>query len=173
MKQVEASWNDRQFYLPPYVRNKIHAGATRNIIINNVTPNITEALIRRDLAHIHNLVIVSVRFGQGNAYISTNSVHNALFARSCMISRLTYKGTRIAFFADECDQPLLRAVPPVPPASLSTKSNAGKGLAKTRDARANRFQLLSLDEVGDGSCEDDGLNGLPLDGIGSADGTTV
>lgn len=63
------------------MRSKIHAGATRNIILHGVNPIITESLIRRDLDHIHNLVIISVRFEHGNAYISTNSVHNALFAR--------------------------------------------------------------------------------------------
>jgi hypothetical protein len=149
IKQVEPSWNDRQFYLPPYVRGKIIAGATRNIVIHNVSPKITEALIRQDLEHIHNLVVVSVRFRQGNAYISTNSVHNALFARSCMISRSTYKGRRIGFFADECDQPLPRVVPPVRSSSASERGGLDAGKMKKRDVGANRFQLLAVDGVGD------------------------
>ncbi|KAH1569708.1 hypothetical protein KXW61_002892 [Aspergillus fumigatus] len=91
-KRVEVSWNDRQFYLPPYVGSKIRNGATRNLVIHNVNSNITESIIRRDLDHIHNLIVITVKFKQGNAYISTNSVHNALFARSCMMSRGAYRG---------------------------------------------------------------------------------
>lgn len=43
--------------------------------------------IRDDLEHIHNLVVIKVDFIGGSCYIKTNSVHNAMFARSCMMSR--------------------------------------------------------------------------------------
>lgn len=136
-RRVEASWNDRQFYLPPFVRTKINNGASRNLVIYNVQPNITEWLVRKDLDHIHNLVVISVIFKQGNAYISTNSVHNALFARSCMMSRLTYKGMRIGFYPDECSEPPTKA-PTGPKKELQAPSKKSVSVL-------NRFQLLSLD----------------------------
>ncbi|GFF30731.1 LON peptidase N-terminal domain and RING finger protein 2 [Aspergillus udagawae] len=144
-KRVEVSWNDRQFYLPPYVGSKIRNGATRNLVIYNVNANITESLIRTDLEHIHNLIVITVKFKQGNAYISTNSVHNTLFARSCMMSRGTYKGMRIGFYPDEC-------------AGLPSKLPAGpkrevQPPSKMSLSASNRFQLLSLDGSGDDDVE--------------------
>ncbi|KAL4797150.1 hypothetical protein BDV19DRAFT_64692 [Aspergillus venezuelensis] len=135
-KRVEALWNERQFYLPPFVRSKIGNGASRNLVIYDINPNITEGLIRRDMEHIHNLIVISVKFKHGNAYISTNSVHNALFARSCMMSRLTYKGMRIAFYADECAVPLSKM-----PAGRKRDVPTSKKPA----ALPNRFHLLSVD----------------------------
>lgn len=134
---MEVLWNDRQFYLPPFVRSKINNGASRNLVIYSVNPNITEGLIRHDLEHIHNLIVVSVKFKSGNAYISTNSVHNALFARSCMMSRLTYKGMRIAFFPDECAETLAN-IPAGPKREPPVYSKKAVSLP-------NRFHLLSLD----------------------------
>ncbi|KAL6238764.1 hypothetical protein BDW75DRAFT_6943 [Aspergillus navahoensis] len=142
-KRVEVLWNDRQFYLPPFVRSKICNGASRNLVIYNANPNITEGLIRRDMEHIHNLIVISVKFKHGNAYISTNSVHNALFARSCMMSRLTYKGMKIAFYPDECAEPLTK-----PPTGPKRDAPASKKPATL----PNRFHLLSVD----GSEEEEG-----------------
>lgn len=140
--QVEAAWADRQFYLPPYVRSKICGGASRNLMLHNVNSTITESVIRDDLEHIHNLIIVSVKFNQGNAYISTNSVHNALFARSCMMSRYMYKGMKIGFYPDEC----AGAFPKVPlPAPAPPKTEFKVLPPKKRVSQVNRFQLLSLD----------------------------
>ncbi|KAB8247050.1 hypothetical protein BDV35DRAFT_380120 [Aspergillus flavus] len=136
-KRVEISWNDRQFYLPPFVRAKINTGASRNLVLYNVHPNVTEWLIRKDLDHIHNLIVITVKFKNGNAYISTNSVHNALFARSCMMSRLTYKGMRIAFYPDECAEPLSKLTN-----GLKKESQVP---SKKSVSALNRFQLLSLD----------------------------
>ena len=48
----------------------------------------SEENIREDLDHIHNCVVVKVTFGGGHCYISLNSVHNAIYARNCMMSRL-------------------------------------------------------------------------------------
>lgn len=156
--QVEALWSNRQFYLPPYVRAKIIGGATRNLVLYNVNHTITESLIRRDLNHIHNLVVISVKFKDGNVYISTNSVHNTLFARSCMMSRSTYKGIRISFYPDECDEPLPKV--PLMPAPAKTENQVAR---KKRPSHANRFQLLSLDGAEDdtGDMKDEcGINGL-------------
>jgi hypothetical protein len=38
--------------------------------------------------HIHNLVVIKVEFLGASCYIKTNSVHNAMFARTCMMSRV-------------------------------------------------------------------------------------
>jgi hypothetical protein len=39
--------------------------------------------------------VLDIYFRGGDALISTNSIHNALFARTCMMSRTAYKGLRI------------------------------------------------------------------------------
>lgn len=83
--QIEVRWHKGQFILPAHVSNKIGIGATRNLVIRNGGPKHTEEMIRADLEHIHNLVVISVRTGGENVHISTNSVHNALFARTCMM----------------------------------------------------------------------------------------
>ncbi|KAL4979865.1 hypothetical protein BDW66DRAFT_147782 [Aspergillus desertorum] len=147
-KRVEVLWNDRQFYLPPFVRSKICNGASRNLVIYNASPNITEKLIRRDMEHIHNLIVISVNFKHGNAYISTNSVHNALFARSCMMSRLAYKGMKIAFFPDECAEPLTE---------IPTAPNRDAPASKKPAALKNRFHLLSVDASEDEEGEEHAL----------------
>lgn len=79
--------------------------ASRNLVIYDINqrPAITEAIIRHDLYHIHNMVVIYVQFSEGNAYISTNSVSNALYARTCMLSRTMYRGLEIDFYPDECD----------------------------------------------------------------------
>lgn len=153
--QTEVSWNDRQFYLPPYVRSKINNGASRNLVVRNINPNITEGLIRRDLDHIHNLIVVAVSFKHGNAYISTNSVHNALFARSCMMSRVTYKGMKINFYPDECAAPLAAKAP------IGLKMAISRAPSAKPAAIPNRFQLLSLDgaESDDEDALDQHVNG--------------
>ncbi|KAL4807141.1 hypothetical protein BDV18DRAFT_159360 [Aspergillus unguis] len=154
-KRVEVFWNDRQFYLPPFVRSKISNGASRNLVIYNVNPNITEGLIRKDMEHIHNLIVISVKFKLGNAYISTNSVHNALFARSCMMSRLTYKGMKIAFYPDECAEPLVRTL-------TAPKRNAP--VTKKPAPLLNRFHLLSIDGSEDEGNEEHESVGVSLNG---------
>ncbi|KAH7400731.1 carbon-nitrogen hydrolase [Phaeosphaeria sp. MPI-PUGE-AT-0046c] len=73
-KRLEVRWADRQFHVPSHVSNKIANGATRNLVVR----------------------------GAADAFISTNSIHNALFARTCMVSRTAYKGLRIEYTVDEC-----------------------------------------------------------------------
>ncbi|KAM3421475.1 hypothetical protein BST61_g1868 [Cercospora zeina] len=138
-KRVDVRWAERQFRLNSHIQNKIDTGATRNILIRNATERgLTEIRIRDDLEHIHNLVVIDVKFRDGNAYVYTNAVHNALFARTCMMSRKTYRGCKISFFADECDVPL-----PTRPAAPKT---APKGPAAKNVPLTNRFDMLDTDD---------------------------
>ncbi|KAL2018919.1 hypothetical protein VTK56DRAFT_10286 [Thermocarpiscus australiensis] len=141
-KRVEVKWNDRQFLLPGHVAGKIAMGASRNLIIQGYDDRHTEEIIREDLDHIHNLVVVKVEFVGGNCYISLNSVHNAIYARQCMLSRLRYKGKKIGFDVDECAQPY----PPQPAPKLRKVTPPKKTLA----AVTNRFHLLNLDDGEEG-----------------------
>jgi hypothetical protein len=119
-KRLECRWADRQFNVPSHVSNKIANGATRNLVVRGVGGKLAAAQIRDHLDHIHNLVVVDINFRNGDAYISTNSIHNALFARTCMMSRTAYKGLRIEYFPDECAGPLPRIKAHVfPPTAVS------------------------------------------------------
>lgn len=119
-------------------------------MINGVNPNISEVVIRRDLEHIHNLIIVDVQFNQGTAYISTNSIQNAMFARSCMMSRFMYKGMKINHYQDECAEPLPKAH------SIPRKDNPPP--TKKAERLTNRFQTLYMD--GSGDSDDDENNAV-------------
>ncbi|KAF2687407.1 hypothetical protein K458DRAFT_415662 [Lentithecium fluviatile CBS 122367] len=110
-KRLEFRWNDRQFHVPPHVSNKIANGASRNLVIRGATGKLSTDQIRDHLDHIHNLVVVDIQFKNHDVYISTNSIHNALFARTCMMSRTPYKGLRIDWYPDECAAPLPRPSP--------------------------------------------------------------
>ncbi|GAB1320796.1 Negative regulator of differentiation 1 [Madurella fahalii] len=137
-KRIEVKWNDRQFVLPGHVAGKIAMGATRNLVIQGYDSRHTEETIREDLDHIHNLVVVKVEFIGGNCYISLNSVHNAIYARQCMQSRLRYKHKKLDYDIDECAQPY-----PPQPSKLRKEVPPPK---KTLAAVPNRFQLLNLDD---------------------------
>lgn len=140
MLQVEVKWADRQFRLNAHIGNKIANGATRNILIHSaIEKGLTESQIRDDMEHIHNLVIIDVVFRNGDAYVSTNSIHNALFARTCMMSRSTYKGCKIEFIRDECDVPL--------PTKMYVPKAIGaeKKAKKAAPAISNRFDMLNID----------------------------
>ncbi|KAF2210220.1 hypothetical protein CERZMDRAFT_21401, partial [Cercospora zeae-maydis SCOH1-5] len=139
-KRVEVRWAEHQFHLNSHIQNKIDTGATRNILIRNATEKgLTETRIRDDLEHIHNLVVIDVKFRDGNAYVYTNAVHNALFARTCMMSRTAYRGCKISFFADECDVPL--PTRPVAPKIVP------KGELVKSVPLANRFDMLDIDDT--------------------------
>lgn len=148
--QIEFTWSDRQFVLPGHVASKIGIGATRNVVIRGVRPDITEERLRDDLDHIHNLIVINVLFQHDDAYLSLNSIHNSMFARTCLMSRGTYKGMRIEWYPDECAQPLPKVEYPPRKETISL-------LAKKLNPIANRFQMLSLGGTEDGS-EDDGSN---------------
>ncbi|KAL1861963.1 hypothetical protein Plec18170_000787 [Paecilomyces lecythidis] len=137
-KRIEVSWNDRQFQVYPYLAAAIGKGASRNILICGITSNITEALIREQLDHIHNLVVLSVGFYQRNAYISTNSIHNAMYARSCLMSRAIYKGMKICYFQDECVRPIHEHL------QRATEQPTVRRSENT-DRSANRYQVLTVD----------------------------
>ncbi|KAI9792256.1 MAG: hypothetical protein M1835_007974 [Candelina submexicana] len=147
-KRVEVRWNDRQFNLPNHVAGKIGIGATRNLVLRNINDKVTDARLRDDLDHIHNLVVIDITFENGCAYISLNSVHNALFARTCMMSRGSYKGMRIEWYPDECAAPLPKPQP------MPKRSN---GLPPSDNSKSmvNRFNLLNMEGTEDGSEADD------------------
>ncbi|KAK4146401.1 uncharacterized protein C8A04DRAFT_25911 [Dichotomopilus funicola] len=143
-KRVEVKWSDRQFVLPDHVANKIGNGASRNLVIHGCDGRHKEDVIREDLDHIHNLVVVKIGFVSGNCHIGLNSIHNAIYARQCMMSRLRYKGKKIAYAADECAQPYHQAAVAKPRDSVTTASKK-TGLRGV----SNRFQLLNLDDTVD------------------------
>ncbi|KXS94686.1 hypothetical protein AC578_10367 [Pseudocercospora eumusae] len=137
-KRIDFKWADRQYHLNNHIQNKLANGATRNILIRSaVEKGFTEAQIRADMDHIHNLIVIDVTFKAGNAYVATNSVHNALFARTCMMSRTAYRGCKIEFFPDECDMPL-------PTRATITKPLSQEPIKKTMSL-SNRFDMLNVD----------------------------
>lgn len=119
-------------------------------MIRSVNASITEDRLREDLDHIHNLVIIDVSYQDGDCYIELNSIHNSLFARTCMMSRAGYKGLRIEWYADECAQPLLKT------RYASEKESKSPRSPKKANAMANRFQMFDMDEGRtEDECEED------------------
>ena len=114
-------------------------GATRNLVIRHTKADMTSQSIRDDLKHIHSLRVVEINVVRGEPYVSLNSVHIALVARSCMQSRLKYKTCRIDFYPDECDQPL-------PQVLRKPIRKLNPPTMKTRTLGTNRFQMLANDE---------------------------
>ncbi|KAI1859968.1 uncharacterized protein JN550_011779 [Neoarthrinium moseri] len=158
-KRIFIKWADRQFHLPGHVAGKISQGATRNMVIRRCDPKHTEDSVRDDLEHIHNLVVIKIEFLGGSCYIKTNSVHNAMFARTCMMSRAKYKGSRIDWDTDECEQPLesarkLSLPRPSPPRSSSPKYQHVSPMKKPVVKVRNRFAGLRLDDDDDMSDEE-------------------
>ncbi|KAH0542860.1 hypothetical protein FGG08_002815 [Glutinoglossum americanum] len=146
-KRVVVKWNERQFILPGHVANNINNGATRNIVLRSVNPSITAQRLREDLDHIHNLVIIDIFFQNGNAHVSLNSVHNALFARTCMMSRGGYKGIKIEWYADECAAPW-------PKKEFTQRKENVPPPTKKTPTMTNRFDLLNMDGTEDGEDDD-------------------
>ncbi|EGO57443.1 hypothetical protein NEUTE1DRAFT_129390 [Neurospora tetrasperma FGSC 2508] len=139
-KRVDIKWCDRQFVLPGHIAGKIAQGATRNLVIRRCGPKVSEEGIREDLDHIHNLAVIKIELTGGNCYISLNAVHMAVYAKTCMMSRLKYKTFRIDWDVDECAQPY----DPLPAPKQPKEVNLPKPAAP-----ANRFQLLNLDDDGE------------------------
>ncbi|KAF2765246.1 hypothetical protein EJ03DRAFT_280487 [Teratosphaeria nubilosa] len=162
-KRIEVKWADHQYRLNNHIHNKVINGATRNILVHDaVSRGLTESQIREDMEHIHNLVIIDVGFRNGDAYIATNAVHNALFARTCMMSRTKYKGCKIEFLRDECDIPL--------PAGTAKSKAPVPRLATTKAHVANRFGLLNIDGSDEESDEE---NRLPVNGSSEDESNTL
>ena len=139
--------------MPNYVANKIGIGATRNLVIRGVHGNITAQRLRDDLDHIHNLIVINVTFQNHDVYLSLNSIHNALFARTCMMSRAAYKGMKIEWVSDECALPL-----PKGQASPSRREGLQPTMKKP-DPLANRFHMLNMDGTEDGTDPDSSEEG--------------
>lgn len=142
-KRIIAKWNERQFTLAGHAVGKINGGATRNLIIRGVNKaRHTEESIREDLDHIHNLVVIKVEFIGNDCHIKTNSVNYALFARTCMMSRGKYRGTKIEYGSDECAQPYevdQLSKPQIP------QRREAPPLRKGSSNLANRFEVLNID----------------------------
>ncbi|KAK3357209.1 hypothetical protein B0T25DRAFT_566516 [Lasiosphaeria hispida] len=136
-KRAEIKWSDRQFILPGHVAGKVAMGASRNLVIRRYDGRHTEENIRDDLDHIHNCIVVKVEFIGGSCYVNLNSVHNAIYARMCMMSRAKYKGTKIEWDVDECAQPYAPAL------AVKPRKEAP---APKKAPITNRFQLLNLDD---------------------------
>lgn len=145
-KRLEFRWADRQFHVPSHVSNKIASGATRNLVVRGVGGKLTADQIRDHLDHIHNLIVVDIYFRNGDAYISTNSIHNALFGRTCMMSRTAYKGLRIEYYPDECAAPLPRP---------TVKAHATPAVASKPKPIANAYALLDTGSDDDTGSEEE------------------
>jgi hypothetical protein len=154
-KRLEFRWNDRQFRLPTHVANKISLGATRNLVIRGGATSgrgIDEQRVRDDLEHIDKLVVISVRIEPrtGDIYVSTNSVHNALFARTCMMSRALYKGLKIEHYPDECAVPVPKIPQRAPLQSINAPNSrvaSGNGRkASVPLVKGNLYALLAENE---------------------------
>jgi len=158
-KRIEVRWADRQFHVPSHVSNKISTGATRNIVIRNSADKLTENIIRNDLDHIHNLVVMDVQILNNDIFISMNSVHNALFARTCMMSRKMYRGLKIEWYPDECAAPLPKSptMPRTAPDVPNKPSQQVKVGATRVSPPANRFGVLDMEdgEASDEESDDD------------------
>jgi len=128
--------------VPSHLVNKLERGVSRNLIIRGASNNnkLTEEKIRADMEHIHNLVIIAVVWRGADAYISTNSVNNAMFARTCMTSRALYKGMKIEWYPDECAQL-------IPESNRSVnKENVQMAPIKNPSMITNRFNLLDMND---------------------------
>ncbi|KAF5624048.1 RNA binding Nrd1 [Fusarium sp. NRRL 52700] len=152
-RKIRTKWSDYQFTLSGQVAHHIRKGGSRNFVIRKRNPNLTIQAIRDDLEHIHNLHVISVEFEKDSCFISTNAVHGAIYARTCLQSRVT---SRIEWYADECAQPFQRIssafgepVPDVKPQRSVIPAHPSR-----KDLMGNRFQLLDLSDS-DGSNGDD------------------
>lgn len=124
---------------------RIANGATRNLLLHNLSDNITEDRVRADLEHIHNLVVVDAHFEGNIAHISLDSVHNALYARTCLMSRGLYKNVTINWYTDECAGPM--------PAQMAENRMEPQVLQPKHKLaqNTNRFGYLNMDGTEDGS----------------------
>ena len=99
---MEVKWNNRQYTIPRSLHKKIENGATRNLVIRGAAGTVDQHDVRDHMEHIHQLSIISIKVFGADMFINTNSVRNALFAKTCMQSRVLYKRYSIDFMPDEC-----------------------------------------------------------------------
>ncbi|KAK1240218.1 hypothetical protein MKX08_007660 [Trichoderma sp. CBMAI-0020] len=140
-RRIGIRWLQRFQRLPGHHIHRIAQGVTRNMVLRRCGPSHTEASLREDLEHIHNLHIVKIEFRGGDCHIATNSIASAMYARTCMTSRLKYKTSRIEWDVDECAQPLSEM--PSPPHQCTPSSGP---LRQLRVTTPNRFQVLASKE---------------------------
>jgi hypothetical protein len=137
--------------------------------VRNITGKVTADQIRDHLDHIHNLIVVDIYWKGDDAYISTNSVHNALFARTCMMSRTVYKGTRIEYYPDECAAPLPR------PTKAPTPTPRAPVRAPTKMPTVNQYALLDTGSDDDPESEEESYitHGVRVNGYQWANGVVT
>lgn len=153
-KRLEVTWAEKQSDLTAFIQRQVYRqGATRNIVIRFAKKDMTEEAIREDLEHIHRLEVVDIVTANNHLFISLNGIQWAITARHCMLSRLKYKGTRIEFFEDECDQVL----PPIEKKIYKKRQENHKRPATV--SMANRFAMLFED---DGVSTDEHEMGKPV-----------
>ena len=139
-KRIEVYWDDKQHYMQAHTARRIHNnGATRNLVVRFPPPDTTPESIKEDLEHIDRLEIVSCEMKNGHAFISTNGVHHAVTAKTCMQSRRKYKHGRIDFYADECDQPL----PDIVKKPYNKREHSPSKRKSNTISHMNRFALLN------------------------------
>ncbi|KAG5943078.1 hypothetical protein E4U53_007111 [Claviceps sorghi] len=141
--EVNVRWNDRQYALGRHTARQIRQGACRNFVVRRCNPNIKEQDIINDLEHIHELEIVSLKFIGRDCFISTNSVTSAIFARTCIMSRLgvksKYRDSLIKWAVDECAQPLHKM-----PIARSRQAEVESNGAQPSDT--DHLERLTLEE---------------------------
>ncbi|KAF8451312.1 hypothetical protein BGX38DRAFT_1269561 [Terfezia claveryi] len=137
-KRIHVEWREpsRQFVILNNIMSAISRGATRNLLLSKVPPSLTEARIREDLDHIHNLHVEKIEMKGGSILVNLNSVCVALFARTCLMSRSSYKGIRIEFTVDECAERL-----PAP-----KKKDIERKTVQEKATLKNRFDILAMAE---------------------------
>ncbi|EXK37712.1 hypothetical protein FOXG_09496 [Fusarium oxysporum f. sp. lycopersici 4287] len=155
-RKIHTRWSDYQFTLSGQVAHHIRKGGSRNFVIRKRDPKLTIQGIRDDLEHIHNLHVISIEFEKDNCFISTNAIHGAIYARTCLQSRIEYRASRIEWCADECAQPFQRlssAIHNLVP-NVKTQRSVIPAHPSRKNLMGNRFQLLDLSDS-DGSNGDD------------------
>lgn len=110
------------------------------------------------MEHIHNLVILDINITGADVYVSTNSVRNALFARTCMMSRQSYKGLRVEWYPDECAAPL-------PKPDLPSYNHMAQPKKMGPKANANLYAALLDMDGNDESMDQDDDDTIPAGGI--------
>ncbi|KAI9723128.1 MAG: hypothetical protein M1828_004376 [Chrysothrix sp. TS-e1954] len=160
-RKIVAAWSERQYTIAQHLAQKAAKGTSRNLVVRGGAARLTEERIREDLDHIHNCVIIAVITKGLDIFISTNSINNAMFARSCMSSRAAYKGLRIDWYPDECAEPI--------PTSSWTKPTGRKADSKPSNTKSasivNRFDLLEITATKDTSEEESGDDSALHDGV--------
>ncbi|KAI1457139.1 hypothetical protein F4805DRAFT_429679 [Annulohypoxylon moriforme] len=150
--KIALRWPEKQYTIPSFISIKAGSGATRNLVLKACRSQVTEDRIRKDLEHIHRLVVIKIEFVHGDCHIETNSIQLAIYARSCMMSRVEYHGISITWASDECDQPFATPQKDVLTKKSWRPQDDGENFAaakKLADKIRNRFSSLKIEGDGD------------------------